>query len=263
MNEHKDRLDPELQGALRDLPAPRPDPAYRERTRKMFLGQTPFETERFDRGITARAWAWSGGALAAAAAIAVILFSLPGATAWQVLDSASTGTITVNGVEVPVSQVAGVDLHPGTRIRVGSDGELKLVVPDAVSFVLGPNTEVTVGSSKGFLGSPGLTAVVHEGTTWGTTGPDFPASGFEIETAQADIRITGTTFAVLSESDTTCVCVLSGTVEVTARGTGESVRVPPEQQLFVPTGDQPAHLVAITSSQRDRLTEIRKLVQAP
>jgi ferric-dicitrate binding protein FerR (iron transport regulator) len=263
MNEHKDPLDSELQDALRDLPAPKPDPAYRERTRKMFLGQTQFETTRFDRAITARAWAWSGGALAAAAAIAVLLFSLPGASTWQVLDTASTGTITVNGVEIPVSQVAGEDLHPGTRIRGSSDGELKLVVPGAVSFVLGPNTEVTVGSSKGFLGSQALSAVVHEGTTWGTTGPDFPAGGFEIETVQADIRITGTTFAVLSDSDTTCVCVLAGTVEVIAKGTGESVLVPPEQQLFVPTGDQPARMAAITSIQRDRLTEIRKLAQSP
>lgn len=263
MNEHNDRPDPELQDALRNVPAPKPDPAYRERTRKMFLGETQFETKRFDRAITARAWAWSGGALAAAAAIAVLLFSLPGPTAWQVLDTASAGTVTVNGVEIPVSQLAGVDLHPGTRIRGSSEGEVRLVVPDAVSFVLGPNTEVTVGSSKGFLGSPALTAVVHEGTTWGTTGPDFPSSGFEIETAQADIRITGTTFAVLSDSDTTCVCVLSGTVEVTARSTGNSVLVPPEQQLFVPTGDQPARLEAITSSQRERLTEIGSLVQAP
>ena len=261
MNQHKDRPDPELQDAIRDLPAPRPDPAYRDRTRKMFLGQTRFETEHFDRDITARAWAWSGAALAAAAAIAIIIFSLPGATAWQVLDSAST--VTVNGVEIPVSQMAGVDLHPGTRIRTSSDGELRLVVPDAVSFVLGPNTEVTVGSSKGFLGSPGLTAVVHEGNTWGSTGPDFPSSGFEIETAQADIRITGTTFAVLSDNDTTCVCVLSGTVEVTTRGTGNSVLVPPEQQLFVPTGDQPARLVALTPAQRDRLTEIKKLALGP
>ena len=114
MNEHKDRLDPELQDALRDLPAPRPNPAYRERTRKMFLGQVPFETERFDRAITARAWAWSAGALAAAAAIAVLLLSLPGATAWQVLDTASTGTITVNGVEVPVTSGKVIDPLPAS-----------------------------------------------------------------------------------------------------------------------------------------------------
>lgn len=263
MNVREDRPDPKLQDAIRNLPAPRPDPAYRERTRKMFLGQTRFETERFDRAITARAWAWSAGALAAAAAIAVIFFSLPGTTTWQFLDTASARTVTVNGVEVPASELVGAELHPGTRIRVGSEGDLKLGIPDAVSFVLGPNTEVTVGSSKGLLGSPVLTAVVHQGATWGTTGPDFPAAGFKIETAQADIRITGTTFAVLSNSDTTCVCVLAGTVEVIAKGTGETILVPPEQQLFVPTGDQPARLVGITSSQRERLTEIRQLVHGP
>lgn len=263
MNQHEDRPDPKLQDAIRNLPAPTPDPAYRERTRKMFLGQTPFETERFDRAITARAWAWSAGALAAAAAIAVFFFSLPGAATWQVLDTASVGTVTVNDVEVPVSELVGAELLSGTRIRVGSEGELKLGVPGAVSFVLGPDTEVTVGSSKGLLGSPVLTAAIHQGTTWGTTGPDFPTAGFEIETAQADIRITGTTFAVLSDSDTTCVCVLTGTVEVTAKGTGESILVPPEQQLFVPTGDQPARLVGITSDQRERLTEIRQLVYLP
>jgi hypothetical protein len=227
----------------------------------MFTGRIPFEVvhEQFGRGTSSRPWLWSGVGLAAAAALVMVLVLGSSSPTWQVLQATAKGPIIVNGQEMAAEALAGAEFQAGTRIRGGDEGQVDLVVSNALSFILGPGAEVTIGEDRRLLGSATLTAVVHQGTTWGTTGPDFPEGGFRIETDQALVHVTGTTFAVLQSDEVTCICVLAGTVEVEAKGTGERLFVPPQQQFFVPSGQEPSQLVPITPGQRSRLKSIRTI----
>jgi ferric-dicitrate binding protein FerR (iron transport regulator) len=79
-----------------------------------------------------------------------------------------------------------------------------------------------------------------------------------VETVDALVTVTGTTFAVTGNVDHTCICVLEGKVEVEGKGAGHRV-VPGGQQLFVyGDGVTPSRLEPLTEAQSLRLLEIRR-----
>jgi hypothetical protein len=255
----KNDIDPELQQRVRDLPLPRPEPGFRERNRRMFTGEIPFEPADIPVAEmpASRGWLWGGLGLAAAAALA-LLFILPGrGPSWEVQSTETGNPLIVDGRPTDASDLIGQKLASGTRIRTGEEGEVVLLVAEALTLVLGPRTEVTVGAAQPPGSSSVLYASVHEGITWGTTGPEFPKRGLSIETRDAMVHVTGTTFAVESGPENTCVCVLQGSVGVECKASGETHTVPPDRQLYVSADDGPTRLDPLTEEQAEKLRHIR------
>jgi ferric-dicitrate binding protein FerR (iron transport regulator) len=259
MSREHDRPDPELQDRIRDLAPPIPDPAYRERNRKRFTGRIPYE-EAADRRLEparSRGWLWGGAGLAAAATAAAAWFTAgPAAPVWEVWDVPEDGTVLINGEAVSAGKAAGMSLPPRARVRGGDRGRIRLGIPRMVSMELAPGTEVTLGSTRRLLRRPRLHAQVREGTAWGVTGPDFPGRDLRLDTDQARIHVRGTTFAVVSGGDTTCVCVLNGTVEVKCKITGVHLRVHPVEQLLLDASGPERRLSPLSPAQRDMLADV-------
>jgi ferric-dicitrate binding protein FerR (iron transport regulator) len=98
---------------------------------------------------------------------------------------------------------------------------------------------------------------VREGTAWGVTGPDFPGRALRVDTDQARIRVSGTTFAVVSGGDTTCVCVLNGDVEVKCKITGVVLSVHSVQQLLLDAAGPERRLSPLSPLQHELLRDVR------
>lgn len=256
----RDRPDPELQDRIRGLAPPLPDPAFRERNRKRFTGRIPYEETagRELDPVRPRGRLWGIGGLAAAAAAAVAAWFTAGseAPAWEVWDSPVGGTVFVNGNPVSGAEAAGMALPPHARIRGCEMGRTRVRIPRVVSLELAPGTEITVGSVRRFLRRPRPHARVREGTAWGVTGPDFSTSGLRMDTDQARIQVSGTTFAVVSGGDTTRVCVLNGIVEVKCKITGVQLLVHPVEQLLLDASGPERRLSPLSDDQHAMLRDV-------
>jgi ferric-dicitrate binding protein FerR (iron transport regulator) len=246
----------QLGAMIRDLPAPKPDPARREEARRMFTGQIPYETVDLRPASNRRPWILAGS-LTAAAAAAVLLFLPLTDPGWTVQEAHARGPVSIDGRDTPAAELVGTRLDPGTRIRSGEAGEITLAAGDGLTMVLGPGAEVTVGRKGSLFRGSELQVTVHEGQTWGTTGPGFPGRGLRMETGQAKVHVTGTTFAVLGAGDSTCVCVLSGKVEVDCKITGLNFEIASGQQLLLSKITGP-HLDPLDPVQKERLGNLKE-----
>jgi hypothetical protein len=259
MNREPDMPDPELQERIRDLRPPLPDPAYRERNRKLFTGRIPYHTEhdrRFPAPRHRGLWTAAAGFAASLAGAAAWLFAGSGAPSWEVWEVPAGTALRVNGKTVSARNAAGMSLPPSARVHGGDLGRVRLGIPRLVSLELAPGTEVTLGSARRPFHKPDLFAQVRAGTAWGITGPAFPGRGLRVETDQARIRVAGTTFAVVSGGQKTCVCVLSGTVEVKCKITGVVLDVNPSQQLTLDASGPTRTLAPLDSDQHDLLRDV-------
>jgi ferric-dicitrate binding protein FerR (iron transport regulator) len=248
MTEHEPHPDPDLAARLRALPPEPVDPAYRARARAAFLSPPAARPAR------RRFPLWGGIGIAAAAALALFLLATA-APSWRVAGVQGSGTVTVDGEAFPAASLAGRKLPRGASVDVGPGVELT-VAADALSFVVGEGSRLTL-ETRGIPGRRSLAAVLDHGNTWGTTGPGF--AGLAVLTPEAQVQVTGTTFAVMASPDTTCVCVLEGTVEVVARSApGEPVAVPGGDRCFLFAAPVPPRLDELTAPQAARLREIRQ-----
>ena len=251
--------DSELQSRIGEIPIPLPDPAYRERNRKLFTGRIPYGQDSIRSFEPApRGPLWLGIGVAAAAAVLLIFMFTTPIPVWEVVKTETSGTIVIDGTELDVLDLP-VEITSATELETGKNGGLMVRIDQAVNLFLTENTAVRLGVDRSLLGKPVLTAMVHHGTAIGTTGPNFPSAGLRIETNHAQVLITGTTFSVLSNADTTCVCVLMGTVQVECKTTGKIQMVPSEYQLFVSREGIDPQLSPITAIQKARLLDVRNL----
>lgn len=249
--------DSELQSRIGEIPIPLPDPAFRERNRKLFTGKIPYEEDSILGFEPApRGPLWLGVGIAAAAAVLLIFMFTTPTPVWEVVKLETSGTIAIDGIELEVRNLP-VKIASDTKLETGEDSRLTVRIDRALTLILTENSAVSLGSDRSLLGKPVLTAMVHHGTAIGTTGLNFPSSGLRIETDHARVLIKGTTFSVLSNADTTCVCVLTGTVRVECKQTGEIQMVPSEFQLFIPREGTGTQLSPITAIQKARLEEAR------
>jgi ferric-dicitrate binding protein FerR (iron transport regulator) len=222
----------------------------------MFTGRTPYRTVDLSPATGRRAWILAGG-LAAAAGMAVLLFLPLAGPEWTVQSAQAQGPIRIDGQDALAAELAGTHLGSGTRIRSCDAGEVTLTGAEGLTLVLGPGAEVTLGGKRSLAFGSELRVTVHEGQTWGTTGPGFPGRGLRMETGQARVHITGTTFAVMGAADSTCVCVLSGTVEVDCKITGLNFELASGQQLLLSKITGP-HLDPIDPDQRRHLGNLKE-----
>ncbi|MCB9463439.1 MAG: FecR domain-containing protein [Candidatus Eisenbacteria bacterium] len=153
------------------------------------------------------------GTLAAAAVILILvtLFRPTLGEAWEVVAVSGSGSVSVNDRMFDVGDVAESRLEPGARVRTEGDVVLELVHDGLYALELGPNTDMTLPTSRdGRL----FAAEVRNGMATCVTGPRFPGSMLRITAPDADVEVHGTTFAVLADAEKTCISVLEGAVDV-------------------------------------------------
>jgi len=231
----------ELRAAVRGLPRPAPDAAYRERVLARFLEPSEAAVESDPPPIPIedlqerrpRRSLWWGVGLAAAAAVALVVSLAIRGPEWVVNEAMSEAEVLIDGTSADAGDAALLPLRDGSVITNPGPGLACVEVRDALTFLLAPKTEIRIDVEKAPFGETRLVAAVTSGQIMGRTGPGFPSGGLTIDTGQSMVRITGTTFGVLSGADTTCVCVYEGHVETRDLRTDASTKVSPGHRLTV------------------------------
>ena len=174
--------------------------------------------------------AWQGfiaGAMAAAAALAVIGGANLGPR-WTVHAVSGTGSARMDGVVVDIADRVGLlgRLHPGVVIEMSEAAQLDLELPGVALFQLTGGTRVVLPASPGRWFARSVRGRMDAGELRIATGPGFKGSQLSFVAATSEVRITGTTLAILAPPEGTCVCVFEGRVEM--RESGEIVTPVPE-----------------------------------
>ena len=222
--------------ALRELPVPAAEPAFRARLKHDFASGQIGERRSLELSTpwTRRRWLrWATVPVAAVVLIAVVS-ALNQPPSWRVAAVAGGGTALVNGTPVPLSPAAiERRLEPGARVRLPGTASVTLASAGRMLLELTPGTELTLPEAPGrWFGRAGHSKLAR-GELHVTTGRAFHGAHLGIETAEARIEVTGTTFAVLCLPVGTCVCVYEGTVRVgDRRGQWASVAAGRRREVF-------------------------------
>lgn len=149
---------------------------------------------------------------AAAALLIVTLLRERGANAeWALVASAGAGSVWVDEEPFDVANLPGARFRSGCRVRTGEGIKLELKRPDVFALELAPGTDLDLPSDGG--GGMYLASVRSGMATW-VTGSAFPGHELRVAAPDAEVRVHGTTFAVLADDEKTCVSVLEGEVGV-------------------------------------------------
>lgn len=177
------------------------------------------------------------------------------------ISTQGNGIILVGQTESRAAELDGRIIPAGSTLRTGPQGGVVLALGREVILEMGPETQVTLDSRRRGLSGHRLIATVDRGTTMGSTGPDF--AGMDLQTREAAIEVRGTTFAVIQESDYTCVCLLEGTIEVTPTGLGAAHRVSSHSRYVVYADGGAPQESPLPDSERVLLTGVRDRAFGP
>jgi len=207
--------------AIRELPAPAADPAFRARLKHDFVSGRIGERRRLELAPpwVPQVWLRWATVPAAAAALIVAVGMLNQPPPWRIAEVAGGGTAQVDGKPVPLAPGSALErsLRPGAHVRLPAGAGVTLARAGRMLIEMTPGTEMTLPAPPGrWFGRTGQSWLAG-GEVHVTTGPAFHGARLAIETAEARIEVTGTTFAVLCLPVGTCVCVYEGTVRVGER----------------------------------------------
>ena len=221
--------------AVRGLPVPDADPAFRARLKGDFVAGRigrPASLVLAARDRARVAWlAWA--AIPAAAALVVAVGILDQPPPWRLMASAGAQPATADGQ--PLGPAAGAErmLRAGALVRVPKGSAVMLASAGRIAIELMPGTEMILPAPPGRWIARSGHARVTGGEVRITTGPAFRGARLTIETGEARLEATGTTFAVLCLPVGTCVCVYEGRVRVGAkRGAMEGVPAGRRREIF-------------------------------
>lgn len=205
--------------AVRGLAPVRADAAFRERLKRDFVAGRIGERRPLVLPVPwHRRPVWRLALIPAAAALLVVsVWVTDRGPGWRVMATRGEGVVLVDDVRVPRDALAG-HLEPGARLAVPAGTELDLASPAGLVVQVTAGTELTLPATPGRWFRRQVTAAVRGGEIRVTTGSAFVGSRLRVETPEAEIEVTGTTFAVICEPVGTCVCVHDGVVKVGARG---------------------------------------------
>jgi ferric-dicitrate binding protein FerR (iron transport regulator) len=231
------RAERQAEALVRGLSTPAADAGFRDRLRAAFTAGAvtpgrastdPAARSPGGAGNRSRRGRWLAAAGAAAAILAIVVFLRPGGSArqeWTVVTITGAGeeAIRVDGRPVAVADLTAgrFRLRGGARIALPESVaiELRWAGLLALETVAGTSFSLPGGPSRGADGS--LVGRIEEGEVRFVTAPAFSGRGLRIESEEASVEVTGTTFSVIRDSLGTCVCVEEGAVRLTARdGTG-------------------------------------------
>lgn len=192
-------------------------------------------------------------ALAAAAVLLLALFlygSRPEAV-WELArvhdpDGVLSGVVAREGTVLP----------PGV-VTTPDNGEFDLALGDGFLLRMTPGTSLVLPAPPRRWFAAGMEIQVQRGEVFGTTrGRKLPAS-LVLRTPQANVQLTGTTFAVLLTDEGTCVCLLEGRVEVQAHDAATPTVVPEGFRCVVYADGRPQEILPIAEMERGKLQMLR------
>ncbi len=253
--------------ALRALPHAASDPAFRARLKEAFTsGGISAERPVASRRPAGRASRFPLGLAAAAAVLVAFAFLAafnPGPQ-WRVAQIQDAhGSVLINGEPVPADDLESLNeaLVGGATLEWSGEGDLELVSPGQVALGIASGTRMTLPAPppRWFLRqSEGR---VEAGTIRLTSGPRFHGAHLWIETPQARVEMTGTTFAVIQEPMGTCVCVLEGAVHVRA-GAHDMGMIPAGQRQVVFADGSPTERAEMRPIEKVKLGAMRAAMRA-
>jgi len=275
-----DRLSEEAERARRallDAPPPRADAAFRERLRDEFVtGAIEVSGTREARGRArrkttpirglkprSRAPVWVAASVAMAAALTIVIGTLNQGQKWLVTGVRGEGIVAVDGEQVSLSDRTTLNrlLVPGAEVKIPDGVEIDLVSDGVMALQLTRRTDMTIPPPPSRWINRHTDMYVRYGDIRVTTGPKFPGTHLEVVTPDAAVDVTGTTLAVIVQTNGTCVCVLEGTAQVgrMVSGTGatDMQPVPGGRLRFVWKGDKPPSTDHMRDMERTKLTEFR------
>ena len=113
-----------------------------------------------------------------------------------------------------------------------SDIDLVLVKDDWIAVGLAPGTTIVMPWQSD-IASRQTSAEVSSGTARFRTGPSFEGDRLMIRTDEAEVSVTGTTLAVIRDSDGTHACSFKGSIALGSQGgTLEAVPSGKRQLLY-------------------------------
>jgi len=197
--------------------------------------------------------------LAAAAALSWLVWTGTQPDPWRYAGaSGDSGEVWVCGHLMDPGDTDGIQamLHAGTPIKTTGAMQFDYVMNDHLSVQLAPESEMTVPEwPRRWLGSTASCEVTY-GEARFTTGPSY-SSRLLVTSPLATIEVTGTTLAVISGQDSSCVCVLDGEVVMTdTDGTAHVVEAGTRRTVF---REAPAHVMEILPMERMKLEMHRDL----
>lgn len=280
MNERPDdRLTEEAERARRvllDAPPLRADAAFRERLKDEFVtGAIEVSGTREARGRArrktipirglrprSRAPVWIAASVAAAAALTIVIGTLNQGTKWLVTGVRGEGTVAVDGEQVSLSDRTALNqlLIPGAEVKIPDGVEIDLLSDGAMALQLTRRTDLTLPPPPARWINRHTEVHVRYGDIRLTTGPKFHGTHLEVFTPDAAVNVTGTTLAVIVQTNGTCVCVLEGTAKVGRMVAGLPTDVQPVsggRLRFVWKGDKPPSTDHMRDMERTKLTEFR------
>jgi ferric-dicitrate binding protein FerR (iron transport regulator) len=173
--------------------------------------------------------------LAAAAALAWLVWTATEPAPWHYMGaSGDSGEVWVSGRRMDPDDADGIQamLRGGVPIRTTGTMEFDYVMHEQLSVQLAPESEMTVPEwPRRWMGDV-ASCEVARGEARFTTGSRY-ASRLRVSSPLAMIEVTGTTLAVISGPDSSCVCVLDGEVLMTdPDGTRHAVRAGTRRTVF-------------------------------
>jgi ferric-dicitrate binding protein FerR (iron transport regulator) len=271
--------------AVRQLPRPEADPAYRARLRREFVSGTltsplgldggvasdiagTVPSQELDRGVSDRGrvvrgplneWARPLAWAAAAVIMVVGVGRLNRGPEWRLGRTVGDGIAVVDRRAIPLehgSELAAA-LHPGATIQVPPGSQIEVLTPGGMMIQLTGGAEVVLPRSPGRWFGRSVTADLRHGELRITTGASFDGARLAVNTPEAHVEVTGTTLAVICEPAGTCVCVLEGRVAVGTR-VGDMAEVEGGRRRYVFSDGRAPETDDMRDPEREPLGALRR-----
>ena len=237
-----------------------PDAGFTARMRREFLAGAAARTGSPVVATRPRR-VWQGLAIAtlsAAAACAAVFAANQGAS-WQVHAISGSGSIRMGGREVAIGDSAGIlsRLRAGSFIEVPEGAQLDVRLDGVALFQITSGTRVVLPNSPGRWFARTMSGRVESGELRVATGPRFKGAQLSLRADSVDVRVVGTTLAVLSQPEGTCVCVFEGQVGMSRSGNG-SAQVEQGTRRVSPRDGTAARVEPIRQMESAKLSMLRR-----
>ena len=248
---------------VRALGTPTADPDFRARLAADFASGTLASAPRPSSVLRlpwhAREMTRWAVAAAAAAALIVAGLMLNRGPSYRIVSQHGSGIASVDGHGVTLNDLASLErtIHPGSRIALPADGDLMLQAGNTMMVAIERGSVVTLPGTPGRWFARRVAGRVDSGILRVTTGPGFHGAALALRTPEAQVQVTGTTFAVICEPAGTCVCVLEGMVHVGPIGAA-MMEIPGGLRGYVYANGAPMVRATMRPDERVMLGELRE-----
>jgi hypothetical protein len=148
-------------------------------------------------------------------------------------------------------------IRAGAELAMPADGDLTLRAGNQMLLSIDPGSVVTLPGTAGRWYGRRLSGRVDAGVMRVSTGVSFQGASLALRTPEAQVHVTGTTFAVICEPAGTCVCVLEGVVRVGPLG-AEMAEIPGGMRGYVYANGAPMVEATMRPDEAIKLGELRQ-----